>query len=368
MRSASSPRQLGKPIPEVGLTTFRMPYTPVTFGVLAGMARGELFDPVRKTPMHEWAAEHGAVFEDVGLWKRARYFPRARRGHACGRRPRMPGGPQRLRDLRRYDTRQDRGCRTGCGRIPESPVHQQLVEPCCRPRALRDPAARGWFHLRRRRDRSHGRESFPRDDDDRRCGARTQHDGGLPPDGMAGPCRVADVDHRAMGGHRRARAARAARARTARHAGRHLIERPAAHGRGARQYSRSPDDAVSRQLQRRARLRDQRACRQWAGRLGSGLRGGHRARHRALRHRGHARAARRKGLRHRRPGHRRHRDAGRCGTFLGHRPRQVGLRRQALARARGDEKRASKAARGPAHAGIRRQCSRRARSSSRRRD
>ncbi len=41
------------------------------------MARGELFDPVRKTPMHEWAAEHGAVFEDVGLWKRARYFPRA---------------------------------------------------------------------------------------------------------------------------------------------------------------------------------------------------------------------------------------------------------------------------------------------------
>ena len=70
-------RQLGKRVPEVGLTTFRMPYTPVTFGALAGMARGELFDPVRKTPMHEWAAEHGAVFEDVGLWKRARYFPRA---------------------------------------------------------------------------------------------------------------------------------------------------------------------------------------------------------------------------------------------------------------------------------------------------
>ena len=69
--------QLGRRVPEVGLTTFRMPYTPVTFGALAGMARGELFDPVRKTPMHEWAAEHGAVFEDVGLWKRARYFPRA---------------------------------------------------------------------------------------------------------------------------------------------------------------------------------------------------------------------------------------------------------------------------------------------------
>jgi sarcosine oxidase subunit alpha len=26
--------------------------------------------------MHDWAARNGAVFEDVGLWKRARYFPR----------------------------------------------------------------------------------------------------------------------------------------------------------------------------------------------------------------------------------------------------------------------------------------------------
>jgi len=69
-------RTLGKSIPEVGLTTFRMPYTPVTFGSFAGPARGDLFDPVRTTPMHGWAQAHGAVFEDVGLWKRARYFPR----------------------------------------------------------------------------------------------------------------------------------------------------------------------------------------------------------------------------------------------------------------------------------------------------
>jgi len=68
---------LGRTIPEIGLTTFRMPYTPVSFGSLAGMARGELFDPVRTTPIHEWARAHGAIFEDVGLWKRARYFPRA---------------------------------------------------------------------------------------------------------------------------------------------------------------------------------------------------------------------------------------------------------------------------------------------------
>ncbi|HYM43034.1 MAG TPA: sarcosine oxidase subunit alpha family protein [Steroidobacteraceae bacterium] len=69
---------LGRTIPEVGLTTFRMPYTPVTFGSFAGVARGELFDPVRRTPMYAWAAAQGAVFEDVGLWKRARYFPRGR--------------------------------------------------------------------------------------------------------------------------------------------------------------------------------------------------------------------------------------------------------------------------------------------------
>ena len=68
---------LGKPVPEVGLTTFRMPYTPVSFGTLAGYARGELFDPVRATPSHDWAVEQGGVFEDVGQWKRARYFPRA---------------------------------------------------------------------------------------------------------------------------------------------------------------------------------------------------------------------------------------------------------------------------------------------------
>jgi sarcosine oxidase, subunit alpha len=66
---------LAKPIPAVGLTTFRPPYTPVTFGAFAGPARGDLFDPIRRTPIHDWAAENGAAFEDVGQWKRAWYFP-----------------------------------------------------------------------------------------------------------------------------------------------------------------------------------------------------------------------------------------------------------------------------------------------------
>ena len=68
---------LGKEMPEVGLTTFRPPFTPVTFGAIVNHARGDLFDPTRRTAMHPWAEANGAVFEDVGQWKRAWYFPRA---------------------------------------------------------------------------------------------------------------------------------------------------------------------------------------------------------------------------------------------------------------------------------------------------
>ena len=72
---AIAAQHLHMPIPQVGLTTFRMPYLPVSFGALAGYARGALFAPVRTTPVHAWAVEHGAVFEPVSLWQRARYFP-----------------------------------------------------------------------------------------------------------------------------------------------------------------------------------------------------------------------------------------------------------------------------------------------------
>ncbi|OHV75490.1 sarcosine oxidase subunit alpha [Ensifer sp. LCM 4579] len=68
---------LDKEIPAVGLTTFRQPYTPVTFGTIVNHSRGSLFDPARKTPMHAWEEARGAEFEDVGNWKRAWYYPRA---------------------------------------------------------------------------------------------------------------------------------------------------------------------------------------------------------------------------------------------------------------------------------------------------
>jgi sarcosine oxidase subunit alpha len=66
------------PAPTVGLTTFRPPYTPTTFGAFAGYNRGALFEVMRKTPIDGWAEENGAVFEPVAQWRRARYFPRER--------------------------------------------------------------------------------------------------------------------------------------------------------------------------------------------------------------------------------------------------------------------------------------------------
>ncbi|HYI86814.1 MAG TPA: 2Fe-2S iron-sulfur cluster-binding protein [Burkholderiales bacterium] len=68
---------LKRPVPQVGTTTFRMPYTPVTFGALIGAHRGALFDVVRETPSHAWASARGALLEDVGQWKRALAFPQA---------------------------------------------------------------------------------------------------------------------------------------------------------------------------------------------------------------------------------------------------------------------------------------------------
>lgn len=66
---------LGKRQPEVGLTTFRPPYTPTSFGAFAGYHRGDHFEVTRKTQIDGWAAENGAVFEPVGQWRRAWYFP-----------------------------------------------------------------------------------------------------------------------------------------------------------------------------------------------------------------------------------------------------------------------------------------------------
>jgi sarcosine oxidase, subunit alpha len=66
---------LGVDISALGTTTFRPPYTPVSFATLAGRDRGALHDPIRTTAIHEWHVAHGALFENVGQWKRPWYYP-----------------------------------------------------------------------------------------------------------------------------------------------------------------------------------------------------------------------------------------------------------------------------------------------------
>ncbi len=67
--------ELETEIPSVGTTTFRPPYTPLVMGAIAGEARGDLFQPVRKTAIHDWHEANGAHWEPVGHWRRPYAFP-----------------------------------------------------------------------------------------------------------------------------------------------------------------------------------------------------------------------------------------------------------------------------------------------------
>ncbi|WP_424536711.1 2Fe-2S iron-sulfur cluster-binding protein [Sphaerisporangium viridialbum] len=76
LTSAVVAGMLGVGVAALGTTTFRAPYVPVSFATLAGRDRGALHDPVRVTATHDWHVSHGALFENVGQWKRPWYYPR----------------------------------------------------------------------------------------------------------------------------------------------------------------------------------------------------------------------------------------------------------------------------------------------------
>ncbi len=59
------------PVEKIGTTTSRPFFHPTPIGHLAG--RG--FHPHRLTSLHDWHVAHGAVFTDIGAWKRAAYYP-----------------------------------------------------------------------------------------------------------------------------------------------------------------------------------------------------------------------------------------------------------------------------------------------------
>jgi len=69
-------KMTGRSIEEVGTTTFRPPYAPVTLGALAGRETGIRAWPMRRLPLHQWHLEAGAVMEDHGGWLRAACYPR----------------------------------------------------------------------------------------------------------------------------------------------------------------------------------------------------------------------------------------------------------------------------------------------------
>ena len=66
----------GQTVAQVGRTVARPPAPPVTLGVLAGMRH----HPVRRTPMHYQHDQLGAVWMDMGDWKRPRYYDLAGTG------------------------------------------------------------------------------------------------------------------------------------------------------------------------------------------------------------------------------------------------------------------------------------------------
>ncbi|HKU16003.1 MAG TPA: 2Fe-2S iron-sulfur cluster-binding protein [Steroidobacteraceae bacterium] len=89
---------------EVGHTTFRPPFVPVTLGAIAGRATGSRFAPARLLPLHDWHMAHGALMQDFGEWKRPAAY---------------------LRDGESRDeavTREARAVRTAAGLLDYSPL------------------------------------------------------------------------------------------------------------------------------------------------------------------------------------------------------------------------------------------------------
>jgi len=62
---------------EIGTTTFRSPFTPVSFGSLSGVREGSVALPYRHTPITKWNLSKGAFMYEAGArWRRPGYFPK----------------------------------------------------------------------------------------------------------------------------------------------------------------------------------------------------------------------------------------------------------------------------------------------------
>ncbi len=73
--------QKGVPLQDFGTTTFRSPYTPVSFGAIGGLREDSVLFPYRHTPVTQWNKDYGAVMYEAGArWRRPGFFPKPGEG------------------------------------------------------------------------------------------------------------------------------------------------------------------------------------------------------------------------------------------------------------------------------------------------
>lgn len=62
---------------QVGTTTFRPFFTPVTLGSIAGQRHAEYYAPILRTPMYDSHVNLNATFHEYGPWRRPAWYPQA---------------------------------------------------------------------------------------------------------------------------------------------------------------------------------------------------------------------------------------------------------------------------------------------------
>jgi sarcosine oxidase subunit alpha len=69
-------RETGRDIGNIGVTTFRPPFVGLKMNAVAGISRGPLHAPIRRTPLHDEHLRLGADMADFGPWRRPDHYSR----------------------------------------------------------------------------------------------------------------------------------------------------------------------------------------------------------------------------------------------------------------------------------------------------
>ena len=126
--------------------TFRPPYVPVSFAQLAGRDRGDLLDPIRTTPIHDWHVAARRGVRGRRPVEAAALLPARRRVDGGGGPARMRGRADRRRRDGCHDARQDRPPGPGRRGLPRPRLHEHVLDAQGRVVPVRRhvPARTGW--------------------------------------------------------------------------------------------------------------------------------------------------------------------------------------------------------------------------------